>query len=220
MPSRSLQIPSSMPELLGFLSDISTFVILVLFTVHLVAFIALWIWWRRDLRAIASWLDDFTRGLKHRSVLGHDGHLTDQIDAFLADVNDVLETGSSEGRLVLFHRMNVLDEKRRYLKSMSFETCFNVCRTMIEAYPIMGILGTVLAIGSALQAGSGVAGIVSRFGEAIWSTFAGLLAAVLLMLINSILEPRFTRLAENRAAVRDTVGRTKRELAVRTEAPS
>lgn len=226
MSPRLSQISLNLPELLGLLSELSTGLILLLFAAHLMAFIGLWLWWRRDLRAIAGWLDDFTRGLRHRSVLGRDGHLTDQIDAFLADVNEVLQSGSSEDRHTLFHRMNILDEKRRYLKSMVFETSFNVCRTMIEAYPLLGILGTILAIGAALE-GGGTGGaevsvglIVGRFGEAIWSTFAGLIAAVTLMFLNSLLEPRFTRLAENRAAVRDTVGRTKRELAVRTEGAS
>ena len=82
------------------------------------------------------------------------------------------------------------------------------------------MLGTILAIGSALQrdAGSaaqvGVQAIVGRFGDAIWSTFAGLAAAILLMLVNSMLETGFSRLAENRRQVRETVARAKRELSL------
>jgi biopolymer transport protein ExbB/TolQ len=118
--------------------------------------------------------------------------------------------------------MAILDEKRRYLSSMFFETSYNICRTMIEAYPLLGVLGTILAIGAALQTGDGgsasasVGVIVSRFGDAIWSTFAGLTAAVLLMFLNSALEPRFQRLAENRGNVRKTVAHAKRELAIGT----
>jgi biopolymer transport protein ExbB len=202
------------------LSSLSTLVIGAACAVHLFAFFVLWVWSRRDLRTIASALDDFTRGLKHRSVLDTTSHLSDQIEAFLVDVNEVLETPSNEGdRQLLLQRMNILDEKRRYLHSLSFATWYNLARTMIEAYPLAGVLGTILAIGAALQGDGGasanaVSSIVSHFGDAIWSTFAGLSACIVLMFLNSLLEPRFMRLSENRQHVRDVVARAKRELSL------
>jgi biopolymer transport protein ExbB len=214
-------------NLLDGLSAVSTWFIFGAFAIHLFAFFILWIWWRRDLRAIASCMDDFTRELKHRSVLDTNTHLSDQVDAFLSDVRDVLQAdNNAKERKSLFQRMSILDEKRRYLGSMFFETSYNICRTMIEAYPLLGVLGTILAIGAALQTGDGetasvsVNTIVGRFGDAIWSTFAGLSAAVILMFLNSTLEPRFTRLSENRIDVRETVARAKRELSISTETAS
>ncbi len=210
------------------LSGLSTYVIGTAFVLHAIAFYALWMWCRRDLQGIASSLDDFTRELRHRSVLDTMAHLSDQIVAFLADVNEVLddETRHAE-RNSLLQRINYLDERRRYLQSLAFETSYNICRTMIEAYPLAGVLGTILAIGAALnnpaptEALTGVGAIVDRFGDAIWSTFAGLAAAILLMFMNSLLEPRFQRLAENREQVREMVARTKRELAlVTSETPT
>ncbi len=187
---------------------------------HLFLFLVLWIWSRRDLRTIASGLFDFTKGLKNQSLLDSHTHLSDQIDAFLADVNDVLDDPQRQSeRLPLLQRMQILDEKRRYLNSMSFEVIYNMARTMIEAYPLAGVLGTVLAIGSALQDDmSGQAGgvnlILARFSESIWSTALGLIGALVLMFVNSWLEPAFTRLTENRRHVRETVARAKRELSL------
>ena len=208
-----------MPVLINSLSSLSTFAIGAACAVHLILFFVLWVWSRRDLRTIACSLDDFTRGLKHRSLLDATGHLSDQIEAFLADVRDVLETrGAGSDRQLLFQRLRILDEKRKYLNSLVFETTYNICRTMIEAYPLAGVLGTILAIGAALQTGSdtasaaAVSSIVERFGDAIWSTFAGLTAAILLMFLNSVIEPPFRRLAENRLHVRAMVARAKREL--------
>ena len=162
----------------------------------------------------------FTRELRYRSVLERGSNLSDQIDAFLADIKDVLDdpTKVSE-RQNLWQRIRILDEERRYLQSQSFETWYTICRTMIEAYPLAGVLGTILAIGAALQSGQGnaqqtVTDIVKNFGESIWSTFAGLISAVLLMFINSIVETKFRRLAENRLHVRETIARTKRELSI------
>jgi biopolymer transport protein ExbB/TolQ len=120
--------------------------------------------------------------------------------------------------------MKILDERRRYLHSLFFETVYNIARTMIEAYPLAGVLGTILAIGTAIQMGGDAAGgtsavnqIVSQFGNAIWSTFAGLTAAILLMFINSWLETPFGRLSENRTHVREMVARAKRELSFSSE---
>ena len=208
-----------MPELLNNLSNLSTLAIASAFAVHVVVFAWLWSWSKRDLRLIAGSLDDFTRGLKHRSILGATGHLSDQIEAFIADVNEVLEDPARQAdRQALLHRMNVLDERRGYLHSMFFETSYNIGRTMIEAYPLAGVLGTILAIGVALQspgeAGAGtVNAIVAQFGNAVWSTFAGLAAAVILMFFNSCVEPSFRRLSENRQHVREMVAGAKRELA-------
>ena len=200
-------------------------------TVHLLAYLLLWVWYRRDLRGIAACLDDFTRGLQHRSVLTGTSPLINQIDAFVADVNDVIRDPSrSSDRQTCLERMHILDERRSYLDSLSFETAGNVTRTMIEAYPLAGVLGTILAIGSALQNPEGVSdvagtmsGIVSRFGDAIWSTFCGLFSAILLMFLNSLLETRFDRLTQSRTHVRDMVAGAKRELAMvgsRTNAAS
>jgi biopolymer transport protein ExbB len=215
-----------MPGLLEGLSGLSTFVIVVACAAHLTVFAVLWVWSRRDLRSIASSLDDFTRGLRHRSILDSTAHLSDQIEAFLADVNEVLDHPSRHvDREMLLQRINIIDEKRKYLHSLSFETSYNISRTMIEAYPLAGVLGTILAIGAALQTGTdaesatALGAIVGRFGDAIWSTFAGLTAAIVLMFLNSLLEPRFGRLGENREHVRDTIARAKRELTFTAGAP-
>lgn len=200
-------------------SRLSTTAIVAVFAVHLFVFVLLYVWARRDLRIIASCLFDFTRGLTHQSRLDSTAPLSDQIDAFLADVDDVLaDPARRQDRASLLARMQILDEKRRYLGSLAFETAYTIARTMIEAYPLAGILGTVLAIGAALQAESAtgravtVDAIVQRFGESIWATFAGLAAAIVLMFINSIVETGFLRLTENRRHVRETVAAAKREL--------
>ncbi|GAB5444638.1 MAG: hypothetical protein Fues2KO_49870 [Fuerstiella sp.] len=213
---------------LKYLSSLTATIILAAAAAHLVAFFVLAVWYRRDLKVIAGSLDDFTRGLKHRSVLGRAAPLTNQIDAFVEDVNDVLNDPSrSEDRTECLRRMHILDERRSYLDSLSFETAGNVARTMIEAYPLAGVLGTILAIGSALQrpdaavdAAATMSNIVTRFGDAIWSTFCGLAAAIILMFVNSLLETRFARLTQSRSHVRDVVAKAKRELALTATVPS
>jgi biopolymer transport protein ExbB len=211
---------------LQFFSSLSTPVIAVCAAIHLLFFIVLRRWCQRDLKLIAGTLDDFTRGLRHRSILDQSAPLTTQIDAFVQDVNDVLSDSSRpDDKAVCLQRMHILDEKRRYLESLSFETATHSARTMIEAYPLSGVLGTVLAIGSALQvdatskSAATVNLVMERFGDSIWSTFTGLFAAILLMFINSVMEIRFTRLTDSRIHVREMVARAKRELGMAVQLP-
>ena len=192
----------------------------ILFIVHMFYFFVLWGWYRRDIRNIASALDSFTREVRFRSVLDRNSHLCDQIEAFLADINEVLEKPDRKAdRVGLSQRIPILDEKRTYLQSMGFETGYNFCRTMIEAYPIAGILGTIMAIGVVLRGDPGqdaVQLLVSKFGESIWATFAGLSAAIALLALNSLMETSFDRLSEDRRLVRETMFRIKRVLATPT----
>lgn len=209
---------------LKYLSGLTVFLIVGAAAVHLFCYFILSFWYRRDLHRIVSCLDDFTRGLKHRSILGRNASLTNQIDAFVEDVNDVLTDDSrSADRQECLRRMHILDEQRTYMDSLSFETATNVVRVMIEAYPLAGVLGTILAIGSALQtpeaainAEATMAAIVARFGDAIWSTFCGLAAAIILMFVNSLNETKYERLTDSRTNVKNMVARAKRELAMIT----
>src|SRR5436305_8525311 len=142
------QITSEMSAaLLQRLSSLSAPVITGIALFHLLVFVWLILWARRDLRRMASDFDQFTRELKYRSILERGSNLSDQIEAFLADIKDVLDdpTKTAE-RQNLWQRMRILDEERRYLQSQAFETWYTICRTMIEAYPLAGVLGTVLAI--------------------------------------------------------------------------
>lgn len=222
MPAEWPVLPALPEGLLQSLSGLSMPVIVGAFAFHLLYFFWLVAWARRDERRMAADFDAFTRDLKHRSILERGMPLSDQIEAFLADIKDILDDPSKKAeRQALWQRMKILDEERRYLQSQSFETSYNVCRTMIEAYPMAGILGTILAIGAALQDGQNandptttVSAIVQYFGNSIWATFAGLTAAITLMFLNSLVEPRFHRLAENRLHVRETITRAKREMSL------
>lgn len=202
--------------MLELISRYAAYVIALAAIAHVVVFIVLKLWADRDRIAIAQTLRRFTDGLPNRSNLDWHAHLSDQIEGFLADINDVLSNPKLQPqRELLNQRMQILDERRDYLQSLRFETAWNVARTMIEAYPLAGVLGTICAIGAALGSPDGgtVTAIMTRFGESIWSTFAGLFAAICLMFISSLLEPGFLRLTENRLHVRETVAKAKREIA-------
>jgi biopolymer transport protein ExbB len=202
--------------LLEFATKWFTPMILILGALHLVGFWCLRVWASRDLRTLAQLLERFTDGIHHRSRVDWRGHLAEQVDAFVADVREALRR--PDDRTQIRQRMAILDEQRPYLASFRFETWWNVARTGIEIYPLLGVLGTIFALWLAMReptsdASATVGTIVQRFGVAIDSTFAGLAVAILLMVVHSYYETFFARLTENRRAVRDLVTQVKRELA-------
>lgn len=216
MLSNATSTPSPFQNFsLEVVSDWFTPFILVVGGLHLILFIVLRIWAGRDVRTIAQLLERFTDGLHQRSRLDWNGHMTDQIDAFVQDVHDALD--DPEARTLVRDRMKVLDEQRPYLNSYRFESIWNVARSGIEAYPLLGVLGTILALWMAMRqtgddTAAAVGTIVERFGLAIDSTFAGLAMAILLMVVNSAFETFFSRLNENRLSVRELINHVKKEL--------
>ena len=201
--------------LLEFATKWFTPLIFLLGALHLAAFWWLRVWAARDVKTLAQLLERVTDGLHRRSRLDWQGHLTDQIDAFVEDVREGLHDPQDCEQIR--QRMNVLDEQRRYLDSYRFERAWNVARSGIEIYPLLGVLGTIFALWLAMRqpatdAAATVGTIVQRFGLAIDSTFAGLAVAIILMIVNSFYETLFVRLSENRRSVRELVIQVKREL--------
>ncbi len=208
--------------LLEFATKWFTPMIFLFGAIHLAAFWGLRVWAGNDIRTLAQMLERFTEGLHRRSRLDWRGHLSDQIDAFVEDVREAIDDPGQ--RATISERIGILDEQRAYLDSFRFERAWNVARSGIEIYPLLGVLGTIFALWLAMREPAGdaaatVGTIVQRFGLAIDSTFAGLAVAILLMIVNSYYETLFVRLTENRRSVRDQVIRVRRDL-VSSDSPS
>ena len=126
---------------------------LVLFGVHVVLFLGLVISRRRQIRRLASHLEDILGPKFRRISADPDRTLDEVIDGFFHDIQDVVATHqNSEDARELSRRLVTKDEARKYLKRMSFETLYSCVRTGIEAWPLLGILGTVVAIALGMQA--------------------------------------------------------------------
>jgi biopolymer transport protein ExbB/TolQ len=135
------------------ISDQFYWIILLLGAVHAAGFVALLRARNSRVRQLESHLTNLVGGLSRRS--DHDpSHTVDErIDTFIADIREVIQHPHSPGEARrLYERIVSKDELRRYLQGTKFETWYNVARTGIEIYPLLGIIGTVLAIGLGLNA--------------------------------------------------------------------
>jgi biopolymer transport protein ExbB/TolQ len=225
------------------ISDHFYWIILLLSLVHAGGFVALVRARNKRVRQLESHLTNLVGGLSRRSDLDPNHTIDERIDSFIADIREVLQHPHTNDEVQrLYERIVSKDELRRYLQGTKFETWYNVARTGIEIYPMLGIIGTVLAIALGLNTrGGGATGdgyetpaavvattapasvvappptpsagaIVRNFASSIWATLTGLLCAILFMMVNAYLEPDFTRLIEHRANVRNVISQAKSQL--------
>jgi biopolymer transport protein ExbB/TolQ len=193
--------------------------ILLLFAAHLLGF--RWLWRERSRQAVwlAEHLQNLIQGFASRADRDPYPTVDEQIDSFLANIREALSDPSRQrDRRALHDQIVAKDETKKYLRGSRFETFYNLARTGIEIYPLLGIMGTVLAIGLALHsqdagdAASATERIVRNFAGSIWATLAGIGCGVVLLLVNAVLEPAFQRLLDHRWEVRETISAVKNEL--------
>jgi biopolymer transport protein ExbB len=203
------------------LSDNFPWIILGFAAVHAVLFCWLAVAYRQKSRRLGTHLENLVRGFSSRSDIDRNRSIDDDINFFLADLQDVIRNPAKLHELEdLRTRLIYKDEARPYLKTAAFERVYSLSRTLIEIYPLLGILGTVLAIGCGLAAqanaspesSSAIDAVVRNFGNSIWSTFMGLLFAVIFMILNAFWEPGFQRLMEHQANVREIIMAAKCRL--------
>ena len=211
------------------LLDNSGWIIATVGVLHAGAFGALWLNRNKQTRRLEAHLRNIVGSLSVHSDLDPGNTIDEKIDSFLHDIRDILKAPERrEDQRKLYYRLVTKEESKKYLHGKSFETWYNILQTFIETYPFWGILGTLLGIGLGIRASAGggpetdtTAAIVRNFGGAIWSTVAGLVCAIALMLLNAAMEPSLRRLVEHRTAVRDVIRSAKHELgaALGTETP-
>jgi|GEM_PF-3306284 len=136
---------------LEFLSNVAVAFLVLFGLVHFALGFYLVRWRTREVHRLSNFLKDIARGIAHRPEDDPDADIDDRIQGFLSDVRRVLDHGGDpeERKRVqerFAERLRTKDERRPYLQVKGLESHYNVARTAIEAYPFLGILGTVLAL--------------------------------------------------------------------------
>ena len=206
---------------------------------HLLGFYWLFRERTRQVRRLEGHLENLVQGFFSRTDRDPYAGVDERIDSFLANIREVLQDPSrGEDRRRLYDQVKAKDETKKYLHGSRFETFYSLARTSIEMYPLLGIMGTVLAIGLALNSpapaldarqqpaaqveaapdGGAAAAtterIVRNFAGSIWATLAGIGCGISLLLVNAVVEPTFQRLLDHRWDVRDVIRAAKTQLGV------
>ncbi len=135
-----------MNSILQPISDYSTTIICFVACFHFFAFLGL-IWARRKrTQKMGEALDEILRetgvATSKMAELSDD----DMIDSYCQDLLGVLKDNDSAKIMHLKTKLLTFDKLKPYKKTHMVETGYNLARTLIETYPLMGILGTVIAL--------------------------------------------------------------------------
>jgi biopolymer transport protein ExbB/TolQ len=188
--------------------------------VHVACFVALWRNRTRQARQLEAHLRNIVGAYASHMDVDPYSTIDERIDSFVHDIREVVrDPQRRDDQRKLYYRLVTKEESKKYLQGKAFETVYNVLQTFIETYPFWGILGTLLGIGlgftgETLAGQTNSSSIVKNFGGAIWCTVAGLVCAIVLMLLHACMEPGLKRLVEHRSAVRDVIRSAKSELGV------
>jgi len=181
-----------------------------------------WIWLKREETRRKLELADHLRKLIPASgpVRSDESALDtvdDRIDTFIADITDLLQNHRGDKEVsAMVNRLTIKDESRPDMKTHRFETWYSLFRTFAEVFPLLGIVGTVIAIWAGLSASGAdadkVGKVVTNFGDSVISTALGLAAAIVFMFVNAWFEPGFERWLAYKEQVRDIINIAKHGL--------
>lgn len=144
-------------------------------------------------------------------------HQAEQIDGFLATIQEIIEHPRDAAELQqLSDRLSILTESNNAAATrlpVWFERDHNILRYAIEAFPLLGILGTILPLGFTINSDtSDITATVGNFGAAIGTTIVGLICAIGLGFLNAWWEPSFTRLAEQQHRLDESILAARRKI--------
>jgi biopolymer transport protein ExbB len=88
-----------------------------------------------------------------------------------------------------------INERSFYSRTFTIETYASVMATLVQVFPLLGILGTVLAIAqTAFQGEIDASNLSSAFVLAMDTTILGIAFSILFMIIESTFQPKIERI--------------------------
>lgn len=115
-------------------------------------------------------------------------HDLDKINAYLTRIE--LEIENTPALIKEIHRFAPRDlDKGTY----PLEKDISVTAAIVQIFPLLGILGTVIA----LATGLGAENIIEQLGNAIWTTIWGISFAVIFMPVDAIFQTGINRLRDD-----------------------
>lgn len=120
---------------------------------HLALFMSLQAEYKKRLSILRSFVRNLaSRVVQHWSDERPDSTVAEELDILLHDLKDAVAAGSWDPERTARIRDAVFaaDAPRTYLYEMSFEKRLSLAKAIIEVYPLLGIVGTVLAIAAGM----------------------------------------------------------------------
>ncbi len=188
-------------QVLYFLSSLMVYVILIAAVLEVGLYIRL----KGEIRSRSAIMVDSLRNIL-KGVEGTPDYdstksVHDEIGAILHFIGQMKTDNSPQYAKVLANAQKQ-DERKLGFGSFRIETMANVGAAMVQIFPLLGILGTILAIAESAAGSiseSGVldpAAVTSSFSVAMDTTILGIFFGIIFMLVDSTFQARVTELLE------------------------
>lgn len=170
---------------------------------------------------ISGFLANIIKTLPSTPDTDNSQELNHKIDSFLNAIKDTLQNITNlkkETVDIIKAKFEAKTEVTSHLKDLySLQWQYNVLRSFIEIFPLLGIIGTVAAIGAGLSnneidEAEKIKLIVKNFGESLWATGLGLLFAIINILLNSLFETKFEKVLGFGKVIDDVAREAKKAI--------
>jgi len=150
-------------------------------------------------------LRNMLRGIKDPPEQDRSRIIHDEIVSLLDCAESLRKTSAEDFKRLLSNIRNQ-DARKIDLKSYRIDSWSNVANAIVQAFPLLGIFGTILAIGQSLQGSEGdVSVIMAAFTNAVNTTILGLVFALIYMIVDAFFQAKSGRLKNELNKYRDVI---------------
>ncbi len=184
---------------LALLTDTMVWIILIAGVAEAMLFVHVRRLSHQQMLRVRDTLVNLSKGLADRPDLNSQQSIEDQCRALTAPILRALGRGGAALEAVQ-HGLVRQAEKNSLQSTFALESRTNLASAMVQVFPLLGILGTILALNQAAFAGGAQAleasAVTRAFVVAIDTTILGLLMAVVFMVWEAAIQARVGRVLE------------------------
>lgn len=172
------------------------FVIIFIFVaVELYLIASIFMMLRKHENILLDVSDNLLKGFSDAPDKDSSAHIHEKIQTALQYITDKIST-DSVAKSDFRKNAERINERRFYNRHYKIETYASVMSTLVQVFPLLGILGTILAIAqTAFQTGSeiDVSSLSNAFVLAMDTTILGIAFSILFMVVESTFQPKIER---------------------------
>ncbi|MBU1238116.1 MotA/TolQ/ExbB proton channel family protein [Myxococcota bacterium] len=192
----------------------------MLYIIFLFALIEVYLFWRLRVHytqlstRLQDSLTNMLKGIDEIADKDSSRKIHDNIDVLLDSLKTV-KLGSEKGQKKLRENIVKEDQKKLDKKNHDFDVHKNVVSSGVQIFPLLGILGTIMAIGNSVagsNATTNIDVIVRAFIMAIDTTILGILFGIIFMVIDAVFQAKSNRLSEEIEKYRDITRFSRMEV--------
>jgi biopolymer transport protein ExbB/TolQ len=182
-------------SLFNFLTNNIFIIIYVFALVELYLVISIFLMMRRHEISMQDAMDNLLKGFADAPDKDSSQHVHEKIQAALTYMTNKIAS-DAELKKDFCKNAAKVNERPIYGRHYKIEIYASIMSTLVQIFPLLGILGTILAIAQTAFQGGGqidVASLSSAFVLAMDTTILGITFSILFMLVESTFQPKIER---------------------------